>query len=371
MHVLILADSSFAMREHSLLSRLEIGLADEGIRVAHAVPEDCRIEAAPGIYSLSLKYEQHGTVFSRAARAGRLVEALGRAQGDEENTLDMVHAFGADSWALAMDVGRQTGAKVALEVWSGALVHRAVSLAAGPVDADSAPALLAPGNVLAGLLRKAAPAARVFFTPWGVATPDVFHIPLEPGRAPAATVMATGTDADLVGAALEGLAEAARHAPDLVVFLDGQAGDRPGVWKRARRLKLLDRLTVVADLEVCREPILGTDLLLHPECFGEHRSLILSAMAAGVMVIARQDPLVESLSNPDSAMLVSGPSPIAWAEAINTALQHPDRARSITARAREYVREQHSLTGHIRSVCAAYESIRNVPAMAAESDRAR
>jgi glycosyltransferase involved in cell wall biosynthesis len=194
-----------------------------------------------------------------------------------------------------------------------------------------------------------------------VALSDASHVLLERGRAPAAAIMATGKDPDFIGAALEGLAAAGRKSPDLIVFLDGQAGDRPAIWKRARRLKLLDRLTVVADMEEHREPVLRIDLLLQPEPLAEHHSMTLSAMASGTLVIATRDPLVESLNNAEIATLVGGPSSPAWEQAIGGVLDDPDRARSIAALAREYVREEHSLTGHVRAVCAAYESIRGEP----------
>ncbi len=38
MRILIIADESFASRERAMLSRLEVGLADEGVRVVHVIP---------------------------------------------------------------------------------------------------------------------------------------------------------------------------------------------------------------------------------------------------------------------------------------------------------------------------------------------
>lgn len=359
MRVLILADGSFARREHSLLARLEIGLADEGVRVAHAVPSDCRMETGSGIYSTSLRYESQGTAFSRAGRARRLIESLGESESGESGKPDIVHAFGEGAWRLAHEIAFQTGACVAIEVWSGALVHSAARTVQqwNRAQGGRPPALMTPGRILLDLLRNAAPDRAVFLTPWGVTTGDPMHDLLDPARAPAVTVVSTGRDPEIVAAALEGLATASTGAPELLIFLDSRAGDRAAIWKRARRLGLLDRLTVVADLEERREPILRTDLLIQPEALGEHRSITLSAMAAGTVVVARADPLVECVSDPSRAALVGGPSPAAWGAAVAALLADREGALALASRARDYVHTDHSLSGHVRGVCGAYESM--------------
>ena len=79
MRVLILADGLFATRERALLSRLEVGLADEGVRVVQATPEDVPASAAglagaatdPAGF-LEIRHERYAPkLFSRAFQVGK------------------------------------------------------------------------------------------------------------------------------------------------------------------------------------------------------------------------------------------------------------------------------------------------------------
>src|SRR5258705_7504763 len=100
MRVVILTDAGFARREHSLVSRLEIGLADGGVRVIHALPASAadpapsaaadlfparahepgveqggagggteQVAVAGGLYCTSVSYQDVGFAFSLGSRA--------------------------------------------------------------------------------------------------------------------------------------------------------------------------------------------------------------------------------------------------------------------------------------------------------------
>src|SRR5213595_3029987 len=95
LRVLILADEFFASRERGLLTRLEVGLADEGVRVIHAVPEGTKTEAPGGVFSRVLTYSPKTLILTRSLA----VRKLGRAIADMDETeepgdIDIIHVFG-------------------------------------------------------------------------------------------------------------------------------------------------------------------------------------------------------------------------------------------------------------------------------------
>src|ERR1044071_9211761 len=98
MRVLILADEFFASRERGLLTRLEVGLADEGVRVIHAVPEGIKAEAADGgggVFTRVLTYSPKTLILTRPLAVRKLGRAIAEMDETEEPTdIDVIHVFG-------------------------------------------------------------------------------------------------------------------------------------------------------------------------------------------------------------------------------------------------------------------------------------
>ncbi|MFA6045927.1 MAG: hypothetical protein WC718_13170, partial [Phycisphaerales bacterium] len=127
MRVLILADAFFASRERTLLSRLEIGLVDEGVRVIHAVPDGMGADLA-SVYSKVISYSPRTLTITRplaARRMAREITNAGDAPGGDHATLDIVHVFGGSVWGLGAAVAHELGAALVLEVWRAGLASRA------------------------------------------------------------------------------------------------------------------------------------------------------------------------------------------------------------------------------------------------------
>ncbi len=375
MRVVILADSSFARREQALLSLLQIGLADEGVRVVHAIPASAEDIPAP-LYSTLVRYEDLGFAFSRPARVRRLVRALaGALEGDDEPAawLDVVHAFGARAWLIALELGRQTGAPVALDVSSAVDVHGAGRLLAH--QAAPTPTLLAPDEAVRRALSRAVVSAHIALTPWAVPTPVGPRPAYIPGRALALSILASGDDPGAVLPVLDALARVTQRRPDTLIFLSAEAvqradawasgwsvgwagsGGSGAVWRRAGRLQLADRLSLVADMEGRRDPILQTDILIQPEALGRHHSLTLAAMAAGVVIVAATDPLVEYLIDGRTARLVSARTADAWEAALVPFISDPGAAQALATSARQYVLDERSASAYVASVLSAYQSM--------------
>lgn len=352
MRVLILSDEVFASRERALVTRLEIGLADEGVRVVHAVPERAAATLPAEVYSQLITYSEGGILLSRAIRVRKLAQDLADLRArEDERPVDLVHVFGGAAWSLGIELARQTGAGLALEVWRAGLIPRAKGLR---IADQLAPVFFAPDPALERRLTDEGPGISVRSTPWGVHTPDETRAILRPGRAPTAMVVGGGRDTQAFGAALRGLAAAARHHPDLMIFMDPVATKTTTIAKLARDLGLRENLSMVEGLENRRDLLLQGDLLIQPESAGEQRSIVLDAMATGLVVVAAADPLVSTLIDGVTSYLVRQSDPDAWGQVLSSVLANPDQTRTLVHSARQWVREHRKASGHVRAVLDAY-----------------
>jgi len=406
MLAVIIADSSFAMRERAMLSRLEVGLADEGVRVIHAVPAplaDTQNTPSVGLQSTIVGYSESHFPIGRRARAADLLRAI-ESTSDEPhppNPITIVHAFGADSWPIALDLAHLAGATALLELWHPGLIPDALKALAN--SKQSPPEFIVSEPPIAAALSARAPRAKIYSAPWGVHAPPTLPARDFTARPLAAAILSDTGDPRPFNAALTGLIRAIPSPDDLLIFAsvaERGAGFPAGVsvssgfatgnssfsreqplWQAARRHDLLDRFTVSPDMESRREPVLEMDLLLLPEATGRQRTLILEAMAAGVPIIAAPDPFSETLARASplgiaaATLPVSGPgsgsprasAPIphtAWTEAIRTTILNPQAATDLTRAAHEYVRSRRTASTHVADVLRAYQQAARVPAAA-------
>lgn len=364
MRVLVLADASFALREQAMLARLEVGLTDEGVRVVHAVPDSVTEQHEPGVFRQRLTY-QEGTVLTRRLRARRLLQAMLEGTPVQPGMPDVVHAFGRDVWALAAEVARQGESALVLEVDRPAVVPLAARLSAAGAatglrrgDSTARPGLLlTPDPALERLIVSTGVDAPTRVVPWGVHTPPVAAAILAPGRIRGAVVVGSGHDAAAWMAAMEGLARLMSRVDDLLVFADAEGARRVDLWSRVKSWPIHDRITLAPDVEWRRDLVLHADMLILPEALGEHRSLTLDAMAAGLIVIAAADPYVSVLMDGRTARLVDAPRAERWAAALSWVFDAPDQARTLAGSARQYVQQHHKASTHVAGVMDAYESL--------------
>jgi hypothetical protein len=352
--VVILLDRSFARRERNLLSRLEIGLADEGVRVIHAVPRSILEPESFGLYSSAIGYDDRGFPTTNSHRTRQLLEAISDLIGsDPAAGVDIVHCFGAGHERLAIELAAALDAPALIEVWQSASFPRAAdALRRAPARTS----LVFPDQSLHRAMLKLAPGARALDAPWGVHAADEPAAHPDPAReAPAVGLLADGSRPDLLDAALQGLARAAVDLPELLIFVDTERARSPRLWQSARRHGLLDRLSIVPGVEARREPILRLDALLIPEPSGRLRSIILDAMARGLPVIATPDPTLSILSNPAIATLIPNAAPDSWANALRHMLVDSAPRQTITRAASEFIRTERTASAHVAAVLKAYE----------------
>lgn len=369
MRALILADRLFAVREHAMLSRLEIGLADEGVRVVHAIPRSAgRMEAAvgagsgAGVFASSLTYSDAAIPFTLGLRAQSLLDQVRRRDGldDDERAIDVVHACGGSAWGLALEIARREDALAVLEVWRMGLVPKAaalrgregvVLLAPDPTIERALRAAL--GTPTGGVSGAAAGGLGIEVGVWGVYTPDEVRTPLS-GEVASVMVVGSGHDTASFAAAVAALAEVARRNPTLMVFIDADAARRVRAWRIANQAGVLSQFSCIEHLEARRDLLVAGDILMLPEARGEQRTSLLEAMAAGMIVVAASDPGVSVLQNGFTARLVGEANRSAWETALTDVLSNPDEARRLSASAHAYIAQHRRASAHVRAVLQVY-----------------
>lgn len=352
MRVVLLLDRAFARRERSMLSRLEVGLADEGVRVLHATPRVIAGTESVGLYSKIVAYDPARFPVPLRSRIRALADDLRTAIGDEESRkIDLVHCFSPDTWRMGDELARVLDAGLALEVWSAAAATRAADAAVGRMH----PTLLVGDEGLMRLVSRRAPRATALLTPWGV-----HGEPVERRRhddqSIGVAMLLDGVAPAWTSAAVEGFARAARRDGRLMAFMNSERTTSHAVWKLVRRLGVSDRVSLIPDAEARREPLFHLDVLAVAEPSGRLRSITLDAMARCVSVVSAFDPAL-SVCVPDvTARVVAKPDPALWEDAIIAAAL-ASRDSPLLASARDWVRTHRSASGHVSAVIRAYEAV--------------
>jgi hypothetical protein len=360
---LIIADKSFSTRERSMLSRLEVGLADEGVRVVHAAPRDVPIDQmqSEGLQSTIVPYEESSLPFRwRPSRhALHLLRAITLADG-EAPEIDIVHAFGASCWTLAVEVARLSNAALLLEVYRPSLVSAAAGRYAAIDRHQSAPMFLTSEPAIASALAKSIPQARVISAPWGVHAPPAARTAASLDQPLSLAILFDTGESKPVAACLGGIVAAGPCLSESMIEMsisDASSSREARVWSAARKAGLLDRVSILPDMESRREPVLEMDLLLLPEPGGWERTFVLEAMARGVGVIAAADSTLDYLEDSTTARLVRGDTPAAWAAAIRELAENPRRLADLRAAAHNYIRTHRAPSTHIEAVIKAYRMV--------------
>jgi glycosyltransferase involved in cell wall biosynthesis len=356
MRVVIIADRLFASRERSMLARLQVGLADEGIRVVQALPQGVE-PASGGMLSETVHFEEAGLPLSlgwrAAATAQILIESASASDGE---TPQIVHAFGGTVWDFGLALAERLDAAFILETWRAGLsraVQRVLAKSRGRTELIA----LCPDRGLVKRVQAEASGVAVRYSPWGVYADEPTGIALEPDRAWSIMVAGAGFDRQAFSAAFEAIADVVRARPDVLVFVDALAARRTDLWCLAAKLGVRDRLSLVDEMDTNRDLVLRGDVLILPEARGEQRTLVLEAMGRRMPIVAAADPMNSTLIDGRSALLVPPGDRARWTQQLESLLSTRDLVESITASAREYVAEEHRPSRQVNCVIDAYEAV--------------
>ena len=366
MRVLILADRSFAAHERDMLTRVQVGLIDEGPRVVEALPADLADPDANPLIP-TIPYSDRSALLAARARVRRILRALQvieppLAPADSPMALlDVIHVFGTQAWNLGVSLGAITGAAVALECHSAEAIRHARGLERAAAAEEAAPPgiWIAPNAPIARALEQSDLAWPVAPAPWGTHTQDR---PLRSRAHPAplsVSIVASGDDPASLAGFLTALAGCPHLPDDALLFADAIAFERhPALWRRARDLRLLERMSLIDRMEARRDLVLQTDILALPDAEGHTRSIILDAMASEMAIIARADPLIEVTAHPGIAVLAQAGGPDAWRDALASLLTEPGARARLGHDAREFVAANRPVHKQIEAILGAYATVR-------------
>ena len=355
MRVVIIADRLFASRERSMLARLQVGLADEGLRVVQALPIGVE-PASGGMLTETVSFEETGPPFSLHRRAAVTAQALlDSAKASDGDPPAVVHAFGSPVWDFGLALAEKLDAAFILEAWRAGLA-RAVQRSFTKAHGRAGQLVLCPDAKLAQQLRTEIPEAVVRHSPWGVYTDEPTRPVLQPGKAWSIMIAGAGYDRLAFATAFEAIADIVRTRPDMLVFADALAARRTDLWKLAARLGIRERLSLVDEMDTNRDLVLRGDMLILPEARGEQRTLVLEAMGRGMPVVAAADPLNGSLIDGRSALLVPANERTRWVQQLEALLSTPELVTELTTSARAYIAEEHRPSRQVNCVIDAYEA---------------
>lgn len=351
MRVLFLHDGDFLQREPELTGRLEVGLADEGVRIFRGVPEHLVGKSEEHLGSQEIGVPTPGLFAPVRLQAAQVLSRLPKS--GNEPPVDLIHVFGEPLWPLGSRLALKTGAALALEVWKSSQTARAAGLRIGG-SGGRPPVLLAPDQAIALCLEEAGAQGRVRITRWGVhASPEPRPI-LRSDRTVGVVFMLSGHDPRACRAALLGAKRLLEHDPDAVFIAEAEAAHRTGLWGAAGDASMLRNLSLIERLEQGRDLLVRADMLIVPEVTGEHRSMLLSAMGSGMLVAAVPDPDVDAIGS-DGVLRIQAQTEEAWAGLFDSVLRDPDSARRKASEGWSYVRQHRRASTHIASVLDAYE----------------
>ncbi len=369
MRTLLLTDHVTCRDEHDRLARLSIALSDAGVAAVLATPD--HHAAPPGVLcSTVVPFASRGMSLSLTRRVreflARLPDHFSLTPNDDDPADDaVVHVLGRGAWAFAVRLHEQTGVPLVFEVAGAADVEPL----AHEIRRNTAPGapvvVISPGERLSDQFRRSSPTVPVVLARWGVHAAASLAPRSADAQATSLGILAPrggSHDAELRHV-LSAISSLAPSHPDVLIFLDSRAAEHHAVWRTARRLGLLGRLTLVSDVEHRAEHFLQTSFIVVPQRLGGCRSILLSAMALGTPIVARADPDADWLISDRTAILAGDAdrpgslSSRAWAEVLQRAIADPSRLARVRGSAHEYVREYHSVPAYVRALIHVYERV--------------
>lgn len=365
MRVVLLADRRFASRERAMLARLQVGLADEGVRVVLALPRGFE-PRDDGLFGQTVEFEETGLPLSLSWRAGEVAATLRATKKPSEEPTRIVHVFGGSLWPFGLALAERLEAALVIEVWRAGLVRQAYRLATR-AHGRTGTVIICPDSALAAQCEREIPGIPVRHSPWGVYTDKPLREVFRPGAAWSVMIAGAGFDKAAFTACFEAIADIAREHPDMLVFVDAVAARRADLWKLAEKLGVRAQVSLVDEMDANRDLVLRGDVLVLPEARGEQRTLVLEAMSVGMPVVAARDDANTSLIDERSALLVTPGDRQGWSRQLRRLFgEGGRRAHSIEellVSARAFVATEHRPSRQVGGVIEAYEAAIGKPSI--------
>ena len=355
MRVILIADRLFASRERDMLRRLQIGLADEGVRTLVLLPPEADRSVQVALAGHTATLPLRGPLMTARAFYGEVSARITEAWGDSASEpVAAVHVFGGRSWDVGLSLSQRFGAGMVAEVWRAGLIGSVRALharAAGRVPL----VLSCPGDVLAERVRETVPKADVRSIQWGVHTSVAS--PRRVGSVTSVMLCGSGRDSAPFVQAFEAIVRASESAVPVMIFADATSAERSKLWRAAKDLDALDRLSLIDEMEARRHLVLRGAVVVQPEARGEHRSIVLDAMAHHAAVVAKRDDLVEALAGSSPAVLVEDGGSEEWTTEVRRVLADHSLREGVGLDCHAWAAANHRATAHIAAVERMYRSM--------------
>ncbi len=352
MKVALLADRLWLHHESSLFRHLVVALADEGVRAVPVVPAGMLREQLM-LVADRVDYGTSGYPLLRDLRVRRLAKPL------RERGLDLIHVLDGSLARVGKSLAASVGVPVMLSCWN----MDEVELMARLAIADSGVTLVVPTSGMMSQLRRIGGAdVQVEQVPPGVIGSRQVPEPLrDPGASVCCLVIADGRGNGGLGTLLAGAARLKNEMPQLQMFLYPVEESTHKMWQTAAKADALGMVNLVGPEDMARNLLVQADAVICPGATGCVRTLILSAMAAGRPVFATPDAALDYVIDGQTAQLVQRTGAGDWAELLRSLVVRPDTKRELGARAREYVREHHGVTGYLNRLMEVYRRVSGEP----------
>jgi len=348
MHVALLTNTAWLDEQLQMFRHLVVGLIDSGVRVAQVVP-DLLPQDDANTFGEVITWRDSRWPWVRDRRLVAVADQLGKLG------VDVIHALDGRLWDAAAGLGRRLQVPLLLQATS------VLDVASVTRHARAAERLRVAFAATTQPLRDAIAEQAAEDVPVAVIPPGV-HVPAEVTTAPRSSVLCavvsgTGELDQQYEAVLLALRELVDEHPQVQFFLDGQHADQHALWQAARRLRLLENVSLVPRRLGHREMLLKADLLIHPQAVGKARSLTLQAMACGVPVLALQDRWVDYLIDDQTAWLADSAQADRWLALFKRVLEHPDDAAALGQRARKWIGENRRPSDYVAATLDLYRTV--------------
>ncbi len=348
MHVALLANTAWLDEELPLFQHLVVGLIDEQVRVAQVVPE-ARLDDEASVFGEIVYWRDTGWRWSRRRSLYQLDQVL------DGLGVNLIHALDGRMWRGATELGKRISAPVVYSSFSALDIPLAARL--GPRLDPTRAWFTAASEPLASALTRV--------------LPDTFSVELlRTGVHKQAPEHASGEDEIVciviagngkldpaVDALLQGAAALVQDHPQTHLFFDGQGADQRDVWREAKRLGLLSHASFIPRRLGHRELLLRADVVVHPQSSGRMRGITLQAMAHGLPIVVRHDPMIDDLIDGLTARVLDAPDAAAWHTALADLVKDPTRRRTLGLGARQWVNQHRLASTSVAQALHAYRSL--------------
>lgn len=348
MHVALLANTAWLDEELPMFQHLVVGLIDEMVRATQVVPSNLPASECSG-FGTYMPWNETRWSWLNLRRLSGLAQALG------EQNVTIVHALDGRMWRAALQISERLNIPAALTA-NSTFDLKLLKQIESRIDPTRTTLLSATEPLGEALKETTKGKIDLQVLPHGV------HVPAVPttcniSEARAVVVSGNGAMDRYYDALLKAIRRVVHQFPQVLFFFDGQGADQSLIWREAKRMGLTGNLSMVPRRLGHREMLLRTDVLLHPQPQGRSRGLTLHAMANELPIVAMDDPWLDHLIEDQTAWLVHEPTPEGFLEPLLRSLTHPDQAKSLGTRAREWVRENRLASSQIRQLLHAYHAL--------------